>query len=77
MPCTEKRRAFYFLFTQGFYFILKAQERGVGRCFPRRLLAYYEVEIIVAPSLCGGLPEEGEEAVLVDFEEALVAEELA
>lgn len=29
------------------------------------------------PSLCGGLTKEGEEAVLVDFEEALVAEELA
>ena len=29
------------------------------------------------PSLCGGLTKEGEEAVLVDFEEAFVAEELA
>lgn len=44
---------------------------------PRRLSACYEVEIVVDPSRCGGLPEEGEEAVLVDFEEALVAEELA
>ena len=30
-----------------------------------------------SPSLCGGLTKEGEEAVLVDFKEALVAEELA
>jgi hypothetical protein len=40
------------------------------------LSAYYEAEIIVDPSLCGGLTKEGEEAVLVDFEEAFVAEEL-
>lgn len=45
--------------------------------FSRRLWVCYEAEIVVDPSLCGGLPEEGEEAVLVDFKEALVAEELA